>query len=249
VNRILITGSSSGFGLATARLFLDRGWSVVATMRSPQPDLFPVADRLRLLALDVTDVHSVGRAIETAGPIDVLVNNAGAGLMGVHEAVAIDQVRDLFQLNVLGPLAMTRATMPGFREQGSGVIINVSSAVTLEPFPLLSAYTASKSALEAFSESFALEAEPLGVRVRVVLPGRSPQTGFGAKARSRSPGAMPEAYAAWASEALAAVPGSGTAVTAPEDVAEAVWRAATDPAAPFRIPAGPDAVALAREPG
>ncbi len=249
MNRILITGSSSGFGLATARLFLDRGWSVVATMRSPQPDLFPVSDRLRLLALDVTDARSVASAIEAAGPINVLVNNAGAGLMGVHEAVAINKVLDLFQLNVLGPLAMTRAAMPGFRDQGAGVVVNVSSAVTLARFPLLSAYTASKSALEAFSEIFALEAEPVGVRVHVVLPGRSPQTGFGASARARSPGAMPEAYSAWVQGAFAALPGSDTGTTAPMDVAEAVWRAATDPAAPFRIPAGPDALALAKDIG
>lgn len=249
MNRVLITGCSSGFGLATARLFLDRGWSVAATMRSPQPDLLPVSDRLRVLALDVTDGRSITRALEAAGPIDALVNNAGAGLMGVHEAVPIEAIRDLLEVNVLGPLAMTRAVMRGFRDQGAGVIVNVSSAVTLRSLPLLSAYTASKSALEAFSESFALEAGPLGTRVHLVLPGRSPQTGFGASARARSPGAMPEAYTAWARAALAPSPGSDEATTSPVQVAEAVWRAVTDPAAPFRIPAGPDALAIAQDPG
>ena len=176
MNTILITGSSSGFGLKTARYFLDREWTVIATMRVPCEDLLPASERLRVVALDVTDAASIARAVEAAGPIDALVNNAGAGLMGALEGVSIDATRQLFELNTFGTMAMTQAVLPGFRAQGSGVIVNLSSAVTLKPLPMLSAYTASKAAVEAFSEDLALEVEPFGVRVRLVIPGRAPET-------------------------------------------------------------------------
>ena len=245
MSTILITGSSSGFGLETARTFLDRGWSVIATMRDPRDDLLPSSERLRLLPLDVTNADSIATAVEAAGPIDVLVNNAGGGMMGALEGISMAAVRELFELNTFGPMALTQALLPGFRARQSGVIVNVSSAVTLKPLPLLSIYTASKAALEAFSEDLALEVEPFGVRVRLVNPGRAPETPFGATARARSQGAIPEAYADWASQVFSAAAQAASAVTTATDVAEAVWRAATDPSSPVRIPAGADAVALA----
>ena len=245
MSTILITGSSSGFGLETARTFLDRGWSVIATMRDPRDDLLPSSERLRLLPLDVTNAHSIARAVEAAGPIDVLVNNAGGGMMGALEGISMAAVRELFELNTFGPMALTQALLPGFRARQSGVIVNVSSAVTLKPLPLLSVYTASKAALEAFSEDLALEVEPFGVRVRLVNPGRAPETPFGATARARSQDAIPEAYADWASQVFSAAARAPSVVTTAADVAEAIWRAATDPASPARIPAGADAVALA----
>lgn len=242
---ILITGSSSGFGLATARYFLDRDWSVVATMRTPRRDLLPESDRLRVLALDVTDPSSIARAVNDAGAIDALVNNAGAGLMGALEGVSMDATRQLFELNTFAAMAMTQAVLPGFRRQGAGVVVNVSSAVTFKPLPLLSAYTASKAALEAFSEGLALEVEPFGVRVRVVIPGRAPETSFGAAARVRSKNGIPEAYAAWAQQALSAAPQPSVDITTANDVAVAVWQAVTDASSPLRIPIGADALALA----
>jgi NAD(P)-dependent dehydrogenase (short-subunit alcohol dehydrogenase family) len=247
MNTILITGSSSGFGLATARYFLDRGWSVVAAMRTPRRDLFPESDRLRVVALDVTDASSIARAVSEAGTVDALVNNAGAGLMGALEGVSMDATRQLFELNTFGAIAMTQALLPGFRRQGAGVVVNVSSAVTLKPLPLLSAYTASKVALEAFSEGLALEVEPFGVRVRVVIPGRSPETSFGAAARARSKDGIPEAYAAWARQALSAAPPQPVEITTANDVAMGVWQAVTDASSPRRMPIGADAVALAAE--
>lgn len=184
MNAILITGSSSGFGLETARYFLDRDWTVIATMRTPRKDVLPASERLRVVELDVADATSIARAVEEAGPIDALVNNAGAGLMGALEGVSIDATRQLFELNTFGTMAMTQAVLPGFRRQASGVIVNVSSAVTLKPLPMLSAYTASKAAMEAFSEDLALEVASFGVRVRLVIPGRAPETSFSAAARS-----------------------------------------------------------------
>ena len=241
---VLITGCSSGFGLEIARHFLEHDWNVVATMRNPDASLLPQSDRLRVLALGVTDEASIRAALEAAGPIDALVNNAGIGVMYPLEAVPMATVRNVFETNALGTIAMTQAVLPGMRARGAGVIVNVTSVVTLMPLPLLSVYTASKAAVNAFTESLALELEPLGIRLRLVLPGRSPETRFGASARAYMTGGMPEAYAPQLDAVIAGarVPGP---VTHAQDVAQAVWRAVTDPATPMRIPAGADAAEMA----
>ncbi len=244
MNTILITGCSSGFGLEIARSFLDRGdWTVVATMRTPREDILPASDRLRILPLDVTDPDSIRRAVEAAGPIGVLVNNAGIGFLNALEGTPMDTVHDVFETNTFGTVAMTQAVLPQFRERRSGVIINVTSSVTLLPLPLLCIYTASKAAVNAFSEVLALELEQFGIRVRVVLPGRAPATAFGGTARSRMQAGFPEPYAKVAQTVFANLQQGGP-VTHASDVAEAVWRAATDPSCPMRIAAGADAVAL-----
>ena len=245
MNTILITGCSSGFGLDTASYFLDRDWTVIATMRNPRDDLLPPSDRLRILPLDVTDADSIAQAVEAAGPIDVLVNNAGVGQMGPLEGVSMAQIRELFETNTLGTIAMTQAVLPQLREQRSGVVVNVSSGVTFHPLPLMSIYTASKAAVNAFTESVALELEPFGVRVRIVIPGRAPETPFGENARGRMGMNIPEPYMDLAAQVFGRFQQSGGLVTYSRDVSEAVWRAATDPACPMRLPAGADAVARA----
>lgn len=237
---VLITGCSSGFGLETAGLFLDRGWKVVATMRNAQEGILPASDNLRLLPLDVTDPASIARAAEEAGPVDVLVNNAGIGLLGPLEAIPMATIREIFETNTFGTMALTRAMLPMFREQGSGAIVNVTSSVTLKTLPLLSVYTASKAAVESFSACLALELEPFGIGVKLVLPGRSP-TRFAENARSRMASAPPDAYAGFMQQVFAGMAGSDRPTTA-MDVAEAAFRAATDPGCPFRVPAGADAV-------
>lgn len=122
---------------------------------------------------------------------------------------------------------------------------NVTSTVTLRPLPLLSVYTGSKAAVNAFTESLALELAPFDVRVRLVLPGRALGTSFGDNARRLMDGSVPDAYADFRQRVFDAVRDTTPPVTHSQDVAEAVWRAVTDPAAPMRIPAGADAVALA----
>jgi len=246
ISTVLITGCSSGFGLETARFFLDKGWRVVATMRTPREGLLPPSDRLRLLALDVTDADSIRRCVEEAGPIDALVNNAGVGLLAPLEGMGLPSVREVFETNTFGTMAMTQAVLPQFRLRRAGVVVNVTSSVTLKSLPLLSVYTASKAAVNAFTESLALELEPFHVRARLVLPGRAPSTSFGDNARPRMAGSTHEAYADFTQRVFAAVRDTATPVTYAQDVAEAVWRAVTDPAAPMRIPAGADAVALAQ---
>jgi NAD(P)-dependent dehydrogenase (short-subunit alcohol dehydrogenase family) len=246
MNTILITGCSSGFGLETARYFLDRDWTVIATMRTPREGLLPSSAKLRILPLDVTDADSIARAVEAAGPIDVLVNNAGVGLLNALEGVSMDAAREVFETNTLGTIAMTQAVLPQFRQRRAGVVVNVTSSVTQRPLHLLSVYTASKAAVNAFTESLALELEPFGVRARIVLPGRAPETAFGENARARMGMDMPQAYAALAAEVFAGWQNATDGITQAKDVAEAVWRAATDPACPMRLPAGVDAVAWAK---
>lgn len=241
---VLITGCSSGFGLDAAAHFLERGWSVVATMRTPRSDLLPVSEHLRILPLDVTDADSIASTVKAAGPIDVLVNNAGVGMVGPLEGVTMDKVRELLETNLLGAIAMTQAVVPQMRAQKSGVVVNVSSGVTFQPLPMMSIYTASKAALNAFSESVALELAPLGVRVRIVIPGRAPETAFGSNARGRMGLEVPAAYQDVAAQTFARFQADGP-VTHSRDVTEAVWRAATDADCPMRLPAGADAVARA----
>jgi len=241
MSTILITGCSSGFGLETAKLFLERGWYVIATMRTPKPELLPVSERLRILALDVTDPSSVTKAVEDAGSIDVLVNNAGFGAPSPIELTAPETVQSLFQTNTIGTLAMVQAVLPQMRQRRAGVIINVTSTVTVKTLPVVGIYRASKAAVNAFTESLAVEIEPFGVRVHIVLPGRSPETRFGENARPHLRGLDDLDYAPLIQQFVKSVRDDTGPVTHAPDVAEAVWRVATDPSAPLRIPAGADA--------
>ncbi|MCA3779539.1 MAG: SDR family oxidoreductase [Burkholderia sp.] len=246
---VLITGCSSGFGLEIARHFLARDWRVVATMRTPREDVLPPSANLRVLPLDVTNADSIRAAIDAAGPIDVLVNNAGFGAAAPAELTPLDRVRALFETNTIGTIALAQAVLPQFRERGAGVIVNVTSSVTLKALPLVSAYRASKAAVNAFTESMAVELAPFGVRTHLVLPGRAPDTRFGDNARANMYGFEHEAYADFVGKAIARMLDTSAPITHAEDVAEAVWRAATDPSSPMRIPAGADAEAWAAEAG
>ena len=241
---VLITGCSSGFGLETARHFLDRNWKVIASMRTPREDVLPRSEHLRVVPLDVTDPASIRRAVDGAGPIDVLVNNAGIGVLSALEGTSMATAREVFETNTLGTMAVTQAVLPQFRQRKAGVIVNVTSSVTFKSLPLLAAYTASKAAVNAFTEVLAVELEPFGVRARLVLPGRSPETRFADNAHSRMLGLDDEAYADLVKGLFAQFAEPGP-VTYARDVAEAVWRAVNDPSSPMRIPAGADAVSWA----
>ncbi len=245
---VMITGCSSGFGLETARYFLDRGWCVVATMRKADESLLPASERLRVLQLDVTDRQSIAHAVETAGPIDALVNNAGIGWLSSFEGTSEETVRKIFDTNTFGVFEMIRAVLPQMRAKREGVIVNVSSSVTLKPLALLPVYTASKAAVNAYTECLALELAPLGIRTRLVLPGQAPATRFGSNAMALMGQAddAPEDYKAFVAQVMSAFGETAAKErTKPEDVVQAIWRAVTDPSCPLRLPAGADAVALA----
>ncbi len=243
---VLITGCSSGYGLATARHFHAQGWNVIATMRTPRPNVLPRSDRARVLALDVTKPDSIAAALEAAGPIDVLVNNAGVGVIGAFEATPLATARDVFETNTFGVMAMTQAVLPQFRTRKSGVVVNVTSSVTLTPMPLSAVYTRTQMAIEGFTASLAFELLEFDVRAKLVEPGYGPSTAFTKNSGSRLAGLIPEAYAPLAQRIFATLGQGPTAVTTEADVAEAVWRAANDATGQLRFPAGADAVALAR---
>lgn len=246
---VLITGCSSGFGKASADLFLARGWNVIATMRAPKADLFAASDRLLVTALDVTRPASISAAVAAGiarfGGIDVFVNNAGVGLFGAHEAVSDDVIREVFETNTFGVMAANRAVIPHLRERGAGTIINITSSAGIAPMPLVAAYTASKYAVEGFSESLAYELAMFGIRVKIVEPGLSPTTRFAANSGSRCDNTLPAAYADHAERYMSSMQTYQTAYTTAQDVAEAVFSAATDGSERLRYPAGADSVRLA----
>jgi len=128
INTVLITGCSSGYGLETARHFHSNGWNVIATMRNPREGVLPRSERLHVVALDVTSPDSIAAALEASGPVDVLVNNAGIGVVGAFEATPMATTREVFETNTFGVMAMTQAVLPQFRARRSGVVVNVTRA-------------------------------------------------------------------------------------------------------------------------
>jgi short-subunit dehydrogenase len=173
---ILITGSSSGIGKETVKLFQTKNWKVAATMRSPEKaeDLQRIAD-VECIRLDVTDVDSIKTAIEEIldkfGRIDAVVNNAGYGLVGAFEAATQEQIEKQFQTNVFGVMNVCREILPYFREQKRGTIVNVASMGGQLTFPLYSLYHSTKWAVEGFSESLQYEVRPFNIKVKIIEPG------------------------------------------------------------------------------
>lgn len=196
-----------------------------------------------MLQLDVTDAASIAAAVRDAGPVDVLVNNAGIGAIGAFEATSMRTVRELFETNTFGVMAMTQAVIPQMRIRRSGVIVNVTSSVTLADMPLASAYAASKAAIEAFTGSLALELGFFDVKAKLVEPGYGPSTQFTSNGSQRMAGMIPGEYEAFAAPIMREFEQPGV-VTTPDDVAEVVFAAANDTSGRLRFAAGPDAVAL-----
>jgi NAD(P)-dependent dehydrogenase (short-subunit alcohol dehydrogenase family) len=167
--RVLVTGCSTGIGRAAAEELARRGHDVIATAR--RPETLEDLDAAARLALDVVDDASVARALEAAGRIDGLVNNAGSSAGGPVEKVPLDAVRKMFETNFFGAARMIQAVVPGMREQGGGVIVNVSSIAGRVGPPLTGFYAASKFALEGLSEVMHMELAHFGIRTAIVEPG------------------------------------------------------------------------------
>jgi NAD(P)-dependent dehydrogenase (short-subunit alcohol dehydrogenase family) len=173
-----ITGASRGFGLEITREALSRGDSVIATARNPQAvlDALPDGgDRLFAVGLDVSSPEQVSAAVDAAierfGRIDVLVNNAGRGLVGAVEETSDAEARAIFDVNVFGLLAVTRAVLPHMRAAGSGLVVNLSSVGGFVAWPGWGVYAATKFAVEALSEAMTHELAPLGIRSVAIEPG------------------------------------------------------------------------------
>jgi short-subunit dehydrogenase len=242
---ILITGASSGYGKAIAEHFARNEWNVIATMRRPEAASFEGSSgKLRVLPLDVTDAASIAALIESAGPIDVLVNNAGIGAVGAFEATPMTLIRQLIETNTIGVMAMSQAVIPQMRARRAGTIVNVTSTVTLGAFPLAAAYTASKQAIEGFTGSLAHELAHFGVGAKLVEPGYAPTTQFGANALLPVDQLIPGEYASFAQPIMEAF-ASPALTTKEADVAAGVWDAVHDTEGRLHFAAGADAVALA----
>ena len=245
---VLITGSNSGIGRATAELLAGRGYRVLATMRNLDKgrDLAEAAEKngwdVTLLPLDVREDGSVKEAFRQAGQVDVLVNNAGFEVFGPLEETAIGDLADQFDTNVYGPLRCINAVLPAMRERGSGVIVNVSSGAGRMATPLNGAYAASKFALEALSESLHYEAGHFGVRVHIVEPGAI-DTPFPDKRRLVGAAAGDESSPYWPligqwEQAMGRLLGEGGRSPATM-VAEAILEA-IEKGDKLRYPVGPD---------
>src|SRR3954452_18457168 len=169
--RILITGSARGIGMATAQVLANRGHSVVATDISPLSGPPSGSEGIQSHVLDVTSDDSVARCLQEVGPLDAIVNNAGIFGQGPVEGYPLDRFRQMFETNTLGPLRMIQAVLPGWRKRGSGVIVNVSSVSGRRASPLEAAYSASKFALEALTESLHCEVRHFGIRSVLIEPG------------------------------------------------------------------------------
>ena len=234
--RVLITGAARAIGAATAAELSARGHEVVATAR----DVTRLADvdAAARLALDVTDDASVRAALDAAGELDAVVNNAGITGAGPLEAFPLDRVRAVLETNTLGALRLVQHVCPSWRTRGSGVVVNVSSVQGRVATPLEGVYSASKFALEALSETLHYELGHFGIRVVVIEPGYI-APGMKAAARHEGPDAYAELWQQWTgTDAKVTGPGGRPG---PELVAVAIADAIEDPATPLRVPVGADA--------
>jgi NAD(P)-dependent dehydrogenase (short-subunit alcohol dehydrogenase family) len=236
--RALITGCSTGFGRATVVELKKRGYEVVATAR--RPETIEDLDADAHLALDVTDDDSVALAVAAAGPVDVLVNNAGVGARGPVELVPLAEVRRVFETNTFGPLRMMQAVLPQMRARGAGTIVNVSSVSGKVAAPLSGFYAASKFALEAMSEALHVEGGHFGIRTIVIEPGYF-TTNLSESHRDFGVDAQPYDELAVVMQKMsqqlgrAAAPGPEVVATAIADALEA------PPGSTWRVPVGEDA--------
>ncbi|RYY54716.1 MAG: SDR family oxidoreductase [Chitinophagaceae bacterium] len=247
-NTVFITGASSGLGKATAKFFQLKGWTVIATMRNPEREKeLRELDNVVLLPLDVTNPEQVEQTISKVlreHRVDVVVNNAGYGLVGPLEALTDGQVSRQVETNLLGLIRVTKAFVPSFRERRSGTFINITSTFGLLSYPTCSVYSATKFGVDGFSEGLAYELASFNVAVKVVAPGGM-QTDFVNRSMD---GGQHEAY-----QQLVAKVGEGYSeeqvanYTRPEVVAQIIYDAATDGQNQLRYVAGSDADALYKE--
>ncbi|RQG99703.1 SDR family oxidoreductase [Natrarchaeobius oligotrophus] len=244
---VLITGCSSGIGRATALAFLERDWQVIATARNVEDVVDLEEAGCTTFSLDVTDSGQVAevveRTVERCGAIDCLVNNAGYAQLGPLEDVSTVDLHRQFDVNVYGPHRLVRAAVPHMRAQGDGRIINVSSVMGQISVPGSGAYSGSKYALEAMSDSLRGELEEFGIDVVVIEPGPV-ESNFDDRAAEE----LPENERTPAYEALYEIYGDlqligggngGPFASTPEDVAQAILEAGTHPEPPARYPVGP----------
>lgn len=241
---IFITGASSGLGKATAKLFHEKGWNVIATMRNPEKETeLSLLQNVTLLPLDVTNYDQIQATVQKAiglGTIDVVYNNAGYGLIGPLESLTDDQIAKQLNTNLLGVIRVTQAFIPYFRQRKSGLFLSTTSIGGLIAFPLGSIYHATKWALEGWSESMAYELNTFGVNIKTIAPGGIKTEFMGG---SLDTGTRPE-YQDMTEKMFASAHAMFDMASTAEQIAETVYEAATDGKQKLRYVAGEDAKAL-----
>jgi NAD(P)-dependent dehydrogenase (short-subunit alcohol dehydrogenase family) len=245
---ILITGASTGLGKATAMYFAERGWNVAATMRSPEKETELINhNNVFVTRMDVQQPETIHRAvnevIERFGQINVLMNNAGYGAVGIFEAATEQQIHNQFDVNVFGLMRVTQAVLPHFRANRNGLIINISSQGGRITFPLTSLYHATKFAVEGFSESLSYELASQNIRVKLIEPGIVNTPWYSSAVRLNH-----EALSDYNSftnlfnkQFEKFVQNNAHLQATPEVVAETIYKAAMDESDQLRYPAGKDA--------
>jgi short-subunit dehydrogenase len=245
---IFITGASSGLGKAAAKLFHANGWNVIATMRKPENETeLPVLENVKVIELDVTNPSQIEETVQkvlAAETVDVVLNNAGYGLIGPLESLSAEQISSQLQTNLFGVINVTRAFVPYFRERKNGTFINITSTFGLLGFPTCSIYNASKFAVDGFSEALAYELSQFDIKVKVVAPGGM-QTDFAGRSLQ---GGLHDAYKDLIAKVSADYSEEQIAnYTKAEAVAEIIYNAATDDKNQLRYIAGNDANELYNE--
>lgn len=240
---ILITGASSGIGKATAMLFAKKGWNVVAGMRNPEQQK-EKTDNFYPYVLDVGDFNSIENAVHytrnTFGSIDAVVNSAGYGLFGVFESIEMDEIKKQYEVNVFGTMKVAQAVLPIMREQGEGIVVNISSFGGIIGLPFGTPYNSSKFAVEGFSEALANEVSRLNIAVKIIEPG-SIDTGF--RSNMHMVGGNIEAYQPILANFFPryAKMTENIRKNTAEEVAETIFNACTDGSSQLRYVSGKDA--------
>lgn len=183
---IFITGASSGLGKASAKLFAEMGWTVIATMRQPEKETeLTQFSNIHLLKLDVSDIQqisAIAAKAEAISNVDVLLNNAGYGLMGPFEGTSDGQIAQQINTNFLGTILVTKSFLPYFRVRKKGAILSVTSSTANIPYPFVAVYAATKAAIETWTEGLSYELNNFGVTIKTIVPAYM-QTSFGSKAQ------------------------------------------------------------------
>ncbi|MFZ4549164.1 MAG: SDR family oxidoreductase [Bacteroidales bacterium] len=239
---VFITGCSSGIGKATSQYFAAKGWNVAATMRNPSKETeLNHLSNVKLFAVDVTDSESIKKAItdtlEAFGNIDVIVNNAGYGTVGVFEAAEKQQIQRQFDTNVFGVMNVIREILPYFREKKQGCIINVTSVAGFITFPCYSIYHATKFALEGFTESLQFELRPFNIKVKNIAPGAI-KTDFYTRSQDVFKKEGLTAYDKYTDITYKTTQNVGVNAPGPEIIAKTIYKAATANNNRLRYPAG-----------
>ena len=242
---ILITGASSGIGRSAALLFAEKGWSVAATMRAPEKETeLNKIPEIWIYKLDVTDRNDLKNILPSVvsdlSTVDVLLNNAGYGAIGAFEKSTDEEVRQQFEVNVFGVMDLTREIIPVFRDQGHGIIINVSSVAGRISVPLYTMYNSSKWALEGFSEALQYELQQFNIQVKLIEPA-SIRTDFHKRSLHVFRKQDVSGYDELEDSVLNGMKKRNKKAPGPEVVAKTIFKAATDGKKKLRYPAGKQA--------